>query len=326
MRQINRKHIIKRVVLVMLHFLGFVLLYFVVRKLDFGKLFEYMKYFSAWKVFAGLVILFCVYLIKSYRWMIINRAFGIGADYRTLLVFFLFTGFLGTITPGRMGEFAKIWLLQNRYKSTITVSTSSVLLDRIWDVLTLSLAGGISLLLIISRFTIEWYTLATIFVIFLLALSVVLMPGILFRPALKLAGERPVRQELEQIFRTWRKNRFRFLIPGFSTSLLAFAMLAIIPVFLSADIEAPVDYDTSISAVSISNILAFLPVTIAGFGTREFVFTRIWSMQALSAEIAIAVSTIYFIITYIGSMVLGAGAWMISMRKLYKFREIRKGG
>ncbi|MFC2112798.1 lysylphosphatidylglycerol synthase transmembrane domain-containing protein [Bacteroidota bacterium] len=317
------KKIIKRIALILLHGLGFVLLFFVVRRLDFRMIAGYFSLFKAWKIGVGLCLLFVVYMIKTYRWLIINRKFSVEADYLSLLVFFLFSGFLSTITPGRLGEFAKIWFIQKRYKAGITVSTSSVLLDRIWDVLALSLVGGISLILIISKFTIQWYTVAIVLMIFLLALCVVLFPGIVFKPALALLRKNKVHGELSHIYNIWKKNRYGFIIPGFSTSLVAVGLLAIIPVMFSSDLNATVQYGSSITAVSISNILSFLPVTVAGFGTREFVFTRVWSMQSHPAEAAVTISTIYFIITYLGSMLLGGIAYLVSIRKIYSIKEIR---
>ncbi len=321
-----RKKTLQGIVFILLHSIGFLLLYFVIRKLDFRMTAEYFAFFSTWKIVVGLAILFLVYMIKSYRWLLINRAFGVNGRYQTFLAFFLFTGFLGTITPGRLGEFAKIWLIRNHCKAGITVSTSSVLLDRIWDVLILSMVGGISLMLIFSQFIIDWYTIVIIGLIFLIALTIIIFPGILFRPALALAGNRPFRKELSQIYEIWKKNRVKLMIPGFSTSLIAFGMLAVIPVMFSTDLNVMISYGTSVTAVSISNILAFLPISIAGFGTREFVFTRVWSMHSHPAEIAIAISTIYFIITYIGSMFFGGIAYLVSIRKLYSIKQIRSRG
>ena len=317
------KKFIRRTGLVLLHSLGFVLLYFVIRNLDFHLIKENFSLFKAWKIATGLGILLLVYLIKTYRWLTITRSFGMKATYGTLLVFFLFSGLLSTITPGRLGEFSRIWFIQKQYKAGITVSTSSVLLDRIWDVLVLSMIGGISMVLVISRFSIEWYTMALMGMIFLFALGIILFPGILFRPAMAIAGNRPIREELENIYRVWKGNRIGLIIPGFSTSLLAFGLLSIIPVMLSADLNAPVNYGTSVTAVSISNILSFLPVTVAGFGTREFIFTRVWAIQDYPAHIAVSVSTIYFICTYIGSMLFGGIVYLLRIRRFYKLREIR---
>ena len=84
------KKIIKRTGLVLLHSLGFVLLFFVIRNLDFQLIKENFSLFKVWKIAAGLGILLLVYLIKTYRWLTITRSFGMKASYGNLLVFFLF--------------------------------------------------------------------------------------------------------------------------------------------------------------------------------------------------------------------------------------------
>ncbi|MCK4751477.1 MAG: flippase-like domain-containing protein, partial [Bacteroidales bacterium] len=77
-------------------------------------------------------------------------------------------------------------------------------------------------------------------------------------------------------------------------------------------------------AISISNILSFLPVTIAGFGTRELVFTEVWRLSHFSKEVAISVSTSYFMVTYLGSLLIGGVVYLFNLKTLYRPEEIRK--
>lgn len=313
----------RKIGLVLLHSLGFVLLYFVVRRLDFTLLRENIMHFRSWKILVGLLILVGVYLIKSYRWYLINRAFGIKSSYGTLLVFFLASGFLSVITPGRLGEFAKIWFLNRKYQTGVTYASSSVLLDRIWDVLVLSLMAGISMAFLISRFQIDWLTVTLIILIFGFALGTILLPGMIFRPALALTHKRRIHEDIQKVYEVWKENRMRFLFPGLSTSLLAFGLLALMPFLFSVDLDAEIPYAGSVTAVSVSNILSFLPITIAGFGTRELVFTQVWAMHSHPAATAIAVSTIYFVVTYLGSLFIGGITYLVWIRKFFSIREIR---
>ncbi|MCK4745962.1 MAG: flippase-like domain-containing protein [Bacteroidales bacterium] len=318
-----KRKTLKKIAFYLMHSLGFILLYFVVRKLDFVLLRENLLQFRTWKIFLGLLILVGVYLIKSYRWYLINRAFGVKSRYGTLLVFYFASGFLSVITPGRLGEFAKIWFLNRKYQTGITVASSSVLLDRIWDVLVLSLMAGISMALLISRFQIDWFTVALIILIFVFALGVILLPGMLFRPVLALTRKRRIHSDVRQVYEVWKRNRFRFLLPGFITSLIAFGLLALMPFLFSVDLDAGIPYASSVTAVSISNILSFLPITIAGFGTRELVFTQVWAIHSHPAVSAIAISTIYFVVTYLGSLFIGGIIYLVWIRKFYSIQEIR---
>lgn len=313
----------RKILFVALHSLGFVLLYLVVKDLEFDRLFNMMMDFPAWKVLLGLFILIAVYLIKTFRWLAINNILEIRTDYSRLLAFYIFSGFLSAITPGRLGEWAKIGFMKKAYPVSVPMATSSVLLDRIWDVLILSLMAVLSLILMISEFKFRIWSVVVIAALLFCSLLAILVPAIIFVPVLYLLRGKNLSQEIESVFSLWKKNRFRFLLPGLVTSLAAFLLLALVPILFSNGLEAPVSLINSISAVSISNILGSIPVSIAGFGTRELVFTQIWGMNGYSPEIAISVSTVYFIITYLGSMLLGGIVYLVSFRKIFRFRDLK---
>jgi len=314
----------RNILFYVLHLTGFVLLFFVIRRLEFRKLLDLMLLFPLWKVFIGLAIIILVYLVKTLRWFLINRILEIRASFHILLAIYLVSGFFSVFTPGRLGEFAKIYFLKKKYPVSVPVATSSVLLDRIWDVLILSLMAVSAMVLLFSSFQVEAWTLVLIAILFLGSMTAIVFPGIMFRPLLWLIKKGNLRSDIESVFGLWKKNRYRFLVPGLLTSLLAFLMLAYIPLMFSVELDAPVSVASSISAVSISNILSFVPITVAGFGTRELVFTAVWDMNNYAAETAIAVSTIYFAITYLGSLLIGGMVYLLGFRRIYSMKELRK--
>ncbi len=319
----NKK--VRRIFFVLLHSLGFILLFLVVRKLDWSHFFLLMKDFPAWSFCAGIVMLMVVYLLKTLRWYIINRSFQIRIPYRITLTFFLVSGFLSAITPGRIGEFAKIWFVSRKYPVSYSQSTSTVFLDRIWDVMVLSLMGGAGIIFFFSGFQTGFMTIAVIFLFFTGSVVVVLWPSIFFRPAIYLTGRWPqFRGELIMIEELWKTNRIRFFIPCFLLTLAAFLILASIPLIFAAVAGSPVPFPASVSAVSISNMLSFIPVTIAGFGTREFVFIKIWELLGKAPELAVTVSTAYFISSYLGSIIIGGIIYLVKFRKHFSLAEIRR--
>jgi uncharacterized protein (TIRG00374 family) len=318
----NRK-MWRRILFYTLHSIGFILLYLVVKNLDFRKLLTLMMDFPAWKVVLGLILLVLVYLIKTLRWLSINSILDIRTGYSNLFVFFLFSGFLSAITPGRLGELAKIWFLKKKYPVSLPLATSSVLLDRLWDVILMSMMALSSMVLLISRFEFMAWSVILIAVLLLGCLLAILFPAIIFKPLLFVVRRQDLKDEIESVFRLWVKNRYLFLVPGLSTSLAAFLLLALIPVMFSVELNAPVSFTTSISAVSLSNILSSIPVTVAGFGTRELVFTQVWGLNGYEPEVAISVSTVYFIITYLGSMLLGGIVYLVSFRKIFRLKDLQ---
>jgi uncharacterized membrane protein YbhN (UPF0104 family) len=317
-----KKQAVRKIFFLALHSIGFVFLFLILKDLEFKKLFRLILEFPLWKIMTGLVLLLMVYIIKTIRWFLINKAFGIASDFYNLLLFFLAAGFLGVITPGRLGELVKIFFLKKKYNISMPLATASVLLDRIWDVLILSLMGCISITLIFTRFQLESWSLILIIIISLLSILIIIFPGLIFLPALYVTKNKSINAELKVLYELWGKSRFKLFIPGFVLSLVSFLLLALIPLMFSVELNAPVSYITGIGAVSISNILSILPITIAGFGTRELVFLKFWEFEGYQAEIAVSVSTAYFVVTYLGSLLLGGIVYIFRFRRLYSIREI----
>ncbi|MBN1132104.1 MAG: flippase-like domain-containing protein [Bacteroidales bacterium] len=316
------KRNLKNILFTLLHLIGFVILFFIIRNLDWDAFLRAFKTFPAWKYGVGLLILLLVYLSKSYRWHILNRAFMIHTTWKDAFIFYLSAGFLSVITPGRLGEFAKIYFLRKKYDTDMASSTSSVILDRIWDVLVLSSIAGISLIvLLFSQMNLPAVVL--IGLLFILSLSVILFPGILFVPLLFFVKKRfSFHESLERIFLLWKQNRFKNFFAAFTISLLAFLSLAFIPFLFSLGNGYPITYPAGIASISISNILSFIPITIAGFGTRELVFTEVWARFGYPGEIALSVSIAYFMVTYLGSLLIGGIVYATQLRKFYRIREI----
>lgn len=307
------------------HLTGFVLLWFVVRDLAWNRFFELLKTFPLWKYVAGIGILCIVYAIKSLRWFLLNRSFGIKTTWKTALVFYLSAGFLSVITPGRLGEFAKIYFLKRKYGIGIPAATSSVILDRIWDVLILSFAAGVSVVLMLAQPGLNMLTLVLMGLLFLISIIIILFPSVMFLPLLLVVRKfSSLHTRLEDVFRLWKENRYNNFLPSLVITAAAFLMLAFIPVLFSMNTPCPIKYDAGIGAISISNILSFIPVTIAGFGTRELVFAEIWELSQYPKEIALSVSTAYFMVTYLGSLIIGGVVYLSNLKQLYRPGEIRK--
>ncbi|MCK4747358.1 MAG: flippase-like domain-containing protein, partial [Bacteroidales bacterium] len=260
------KQVIRKGLFYTMHLIGFILLFVVVRDLEWNRFFQLLKTIPVWKYLVGLLILCFVYAIKSLRWYLLNRSFGINTTWRTALVFYLSAGFLSVITPGRLGEFAKIYFLKRKYNINIPEATSSVFLDRIWDVVVLSFAAGVSIIILLADPGLNTISLVLIALLFCLSLVIVLFPSVLFMPLLFIIKRFPVlHSRIHDIFLLWKRSRFSNFLTSLAISATAFLLLAFIPVLFSKGTAFPAPYSAGLGAISISNILSFLPVTIAGF-------------------------------------------------------------
>jgi len=318
-----KKSLTGKIIYYLLHCIGLLLLFIVLKDFQwalFGEIFASLK---VWNFLFGLGMLAIVYLMKSYRWMLINREFGISLDYGTTLIYYLAAGFLSAITPGRLGDFTKIYFLHKKTGQPMLRSTTTVLIDRIWDVLILTMVGGISLIMILGKFTSNWLSISLIILIFAGSLSVIFFPGILFRPVLYIFRKKEkIYVQLDEVYRNWKEKKLKLVIPGIGISLASFLALAVIPLVFSRELGQDIGLVHTAGAVSISNMLSFLPVTVAGFGTRELVFKEIWNIIHLSSEAAISISSAYFLCSYMGSIIMGGLTYLVWFKKHFSIRQL----
>lgn len=319
------KKSLKRWIFFALHLVGFVLLWLVLKDLKWKQFFEELRSYPAWKYAAGLGLLSFVYIAKSYRWHSLNRSFGIKTSWKTALVFYLSAGFLSVITPGRLGEFAKIFFLKRKYGIDTAAATSSVILDRVWDVLILSLFASLSMVILFSGPGESLLSLLLMGAFFIISLLVVLVPAVLFKPLLLITGRfKGIHHKVENLYGLWSSKRFNNFASSLLITLFSYVALFVIPLIFSAGTDYPIQLRDGVGAVSISNILSFIPVTIAGFGTRELVFSEVWKLSLYPKEVAISISTCYFIVTYLGSLLVGGVVYLANLKNLYRPAELRK--
>ncbi len=132
---------------------------------DFGKLSLTISYFQ-WQYFLYLIILTTIgYLIRYIKWYLFLKTAGVHLDYEENL-FVFFSGLSMIVTPGKLGEVWKSWLIRDISGDELGKTLPVVIMDRITDVISLiflSLIGifyyreGISFLIILSAICIGFY-------------------------------------------------------------------------------------------------------------------------------------------------------------------------
>lgn len=209
--------------------------------------------------------------VKAWRWQEIVRAIGGKFSFGESMGVYAAGMLAGAVTPGKIGDLAKAPLLAARgvpLSDGIVVS----LLDRILDgavLLALGLGGILTLPALPGRGAIAVAAGA--------AMACTAAAALVFRGAFS---------------RTLRLAGPRWWIVIVATTIAALA-----PYFGSAWCCAKA-LGLSLSAVdvvsgsSVAAVLAILPVSVAGIGTRDAAFVLLFAQRGISAEQAIALSSL----------------------------------
>ena len=267
--------------------------------------------------------------IKGVRWRWLLRSqriqYGIG---KTLLAYFS-SIFIGLLTPGRLGEFVKALYVSQDCNVSSASAVSSVLLDRLFDFYTLLFVGMVALL----RVTVDDDTTAIFSaLVFLLILPLVLflndstfrwLQNVLLRPRYlrkKLKGAVGWMAELRQglLMLKWPS-----VLAGITLTVFSYSIFFGQCYLLAMALDLQVGFTVVTCAVALGSLVALLPISISGLGTREAAIVAYLAMADIPPEAALGFSLLIFVTFYIGGGLLGALAWSIKPVKLTKLWSMK---
>ncbi len=299
------------------------LLWQVEAKRLFVLLFEadFLKIVGSWVLMAIHV------LMKVARYHNILKVQGIKVSFLKTLQCSLAAIFLSSVTPGRVGEFSKAYFISKLSGKSPVRIISGALVDRVFDVATLLLVAvlGISYLNLLGA--------NSVLVSFSLML-VMIAPFIFISPKVRMLFQSSSMRfikgksnppswisKAEQFFRE-TVNFFRFqsvylLVISFIAYLVYFASCYL----MSEALMIPLSFQKISYIASCAIVISFLPISVAGIGTRDAAFVYFFALYGLSAESALALSFLIFVCAY---LLLGTIGFISLMTLNYSRKDLLK--
>lgn len=265
---------------------GFVILGYLLHRIGPEKLWRTVSSVKPLYFAAALPIFFVMIWVKSVKMRALMKS-----PMKLSDIYFLnaFAFSLGSITPGRLGEFSKIIFLSRR-GIALSESFSVTLIDRLADV-----AGMVSLavcgLYVFFGTTAGWAGAAAAAAIFLFALSLWFSDQMLRRITrgklkewVELEGD-AIRSYIRSLsLKAWTAT---FVL---TMGYLGFYFLQMW--ILAKGLDLPIGYIQTAMAISASAVPAILPISVFNVGPRDAVLAAIFSRMGWGAENGVALSTL----------------------------------
>lgn len=256
--------------------------------------------------FTGVII---VLALKSYRWHLLLKQSDILYSPVDSLRSYFSSYAVGIVTPGRLGEFIKTYNVRQKTGSGLIASFQSTLTDRLFDLIMLLIFAISWVILNLSGIGINQLTATLISLI--LVVSVILLLRIIMQ---KLNVFKSVRFEKLKHFinkclldMTCKKSFFPWMI-----TVSAYFFFFLTTWFLFRSLGIYITIIDSGFIISIIGLVLLLPISIAGFGTRELSLVYILSIYGISAESSITFSLLHFIVFFVWGGIIGLIFWIIN--------------
>jgi uncharacterized protein (TIRG00374 family) len=285
--------------------IGPVVLLVILYGVDFQELRGAFGRASGGSVLLAAALMLPPVLLRALRWRLLLGPIAAGAGLGRLLAVYAHAIFVGSVTPGRLGEFVKV-LHVTRLGATRGEALASVLIDRLYDVVLLAGVGGVGL-----------WALALSDDVTLLALGVAAGLAVLglwaawqITYAEGMAGLRSVFvQRLPKGLRmrvTGVAGEFRSALGALSPGAIWGAALLTVPAWgltylanylVATSLGLDVGYLDMAAISAICSLVALLPISVMGAGTRDAVLIVVLTRYGGSPAEAVALSTLMLALT-----------------------------
>jgi len=264
--------------------IGIVLFGWILIRIDLQQAIESIAQASTISIVVAFAFFPVIYLLKSWRWHILAHAAGANTNFWQSVHLYMSGLFLGTATPGKLGEAMKIPALTARGLS-LKDAMSITVLDRLLDV------GVIGMVAIWAAGVLVSTTLAGI-----------LLACVLCTIAVAFMLRRQVRKLLPAIgLRSW--------CPALALTALNWCVYFLQLWILAQGFGFSIALPVFVAIMTITGIISLLPIAPAGLGTRDAALLFFFGNLGIALEQIIAFSFTIFVLTIIASSI-GAYFWL----------------
>ena len=291
--------------------IGIVILIYILITIDIETIILNFSDIKPMYLILSFLSLIPILLITNYEWRLILKKQKINVSYIYSLKNILIGYFYGFITPGGLGAYTRTFYLQDESGAPIQKCVSNVIILNTVDYISLLLLGIIGGILVSSRFP-------HLFVLILIMFIIVLTLFLLFLRKETLANflNRMLQHKIFNLLRHKLNssidsffidmpNPGDLLIP-FTVSILGWILRFSELYLISKLFSIEIPYIYFIFIIAIANVVASLPVTIYGLGTREMTMISLFSIFSISPERIVSLSLFWFVIVWLFPSILGA--------------------
>jgi uncharacterized membrane protein YbhN (UPF0104 family) len=221
-----------------------------------------------------VITFFVFFVFKIYRWHIIQNYFSKPLKFKENFWIFLETIYLSYVTPGKIGDIARIWIMKEHFNIEKKETMIAYIFDRVQDLLFLIICVLYGLFFILNIQISNYIYIGLIIFIILYIFKNRLLN--LFKN----------RFNIEKNIQT----NLNFEIKVFIINIISYFFYFLQLYFLAKAMNLNIEYSFIVALISISAIATIIPISIGGLGVREGVFVFLLASIGISKEKAVLLS------------------------------------
>jgi len=301
--------------------IGIIILVFLITRFDGASIINIFLSLNPFFVIVSFFAILPVLFLENTEWQILlkRQKISVGFFYSMKNMFIGY--FYGFITPGGFGAYIRALYLKHESDAPLPKCMSNIIMVNTIDYLSLLLFGAVGALFISGRYP---YLFLTIFLVFLVILFLFLFflqkqkSQRFFNKIIRSRVFQLLQERLDDPLESFYEDlpRFRDIVLPFCISLLGW-LVSFSEFYLIARIfSIDVPYLSIIFLIAIANVVATLPISIYGLGTREVTLLTLFSIFPVVPASVISLSLFWFVITWLFPSIVGAFIALFDSKKI----------
>lgn len=281
------------------------LMLYLTSKLDLKAIYETFTQMDLALLSLSLPFIALMYLIKARKWQTLLNCINVQIPIRRSLEIILIGTFYGALTPGKAGEVSRAFYLDTEKSRGIP----TVIMDRVIDIICLLGLSVLSTALFFKDRDLI-YLMALVVLLFIAGIVIIINERIITF-VFKSFSQR--KEHTENYIKTIREitgNR-KALFFVFSLTL-GYYILNLIVYWIVIKSLSPTLNNILTFSLPIIVILGNIPISISGFGVREFASVTIFRMLDENSAYGFSCPIVLYFLTSLSPALLG---FLLTLRK-----------
>jgi hypothetical protein len=277
-----------------------------------GQLLIALQHIIPLYLLPAVLICLMAWWIRGWRYHAILKSLSYNVSVTVSTACIFVSQSVNVVVPARLGDFVRVFILKHEYNTTYSEGVSSIVVERVFDIVTVALLGAIAIFFVLN--VPAWFTTLII---------VPLVAGMLFFIFLLFVGKSSSENKyiiiilnmLHEIRRASLTLRSIIVLGASSVVIWLLDILVCLAVVLMFEQQIP--FAIVVLAVVIGNLVKAVPLTPGGMGTYEAALTVTFGLAGIDPAVALLIAIIDHLIKNLVTLAGGVvsiyyfGDWVI---------------
>jgi len=260
--------------------------------------------------------------IKSYRWRILIQNEGVNYSAYKSFGAYMSSDAIGIITPGRIGEIARLYYVRQETPISFYAAFKTIVSDRIFDFTMLGWFGLSGMLFYFKSFG-DYpgiYYATGVLLLFIVG-YIITIKFLAFILQYQRAKRLPIIRFVYESFLAVISSKSILM---WVITVLAYSMYFGFSWLIMKALHLSPSYIDVVFIMSIMSLSTIIPLSVAGFGTREATLVMLFSYYGLASETAISFSLFHFSAFFLWGGLIGLVFWLLMPISLQQVKDDSK--